>query len=128
MAMAAEDPAPSGSVWIGTFKRFGVGGGASGPPISSTDAVIRFAEREGEKYKAELWLDNRTKGLVLEGTIIPSGGMKGSPTKILNGEFAPDIIGRAQFIGSAKKGAIKLRYQIPNGVRFGEIEVKLKKS
>jgi hypothetical protein len=122
---AADQLAPVGSLWVGTFKRFGEPD-SDGNRISSTDAQIKITERDGDKYKAELWLDNRSKGLALEGTISVRGGMKGSPTKVLKGEFAPDIVGRAPILGSVKDGTMQFKMGNAKGGRVSEIEVKRK--
>src|SRR5687768_4614335 len=61
---AADDPAPEGSEWIGTFKRFGRKD-EQGSRISSTDARLKFLKRDDVKFKAELWLDRNSRGLAL---------------------------------------------------------------
>lgn len=123
--MADEEMAPEGSVWVGTFKRFGRKDD-EGRRISSTDARLKIVERKDSKFKAELWLDRAAKGLALEGTISPTGVMHGTPMKVLKGDFASDIVGRAQGSGRIGMGIMRMQYTIPNGIRFGEMELKEK--
>jgi hypothetical protein len=122
---AEDDLAPVGSEWIGTFKRFGRKG-EGGSRVSSTDARLKMLERKDAKFKAELWLDKNAKGLALEGTISPRGVLKASVTKVLKGEFAPDVVGRTEGDGSVANGLMKMQYKFPGGRRFGDIELRLK--
>jgi hypothetical protein len=64
--------------------------------------------------------------LQLEGTITSLGGFRCTPTKVIKGEFADDVVGRAKVLGSVKDGKMKAEYQFSGGGRFGEFEAKLK--
>ena len=128
--LAAADPLPQGTSWTGIFKRFGKKD-SEGRRISSTDAEFKITHRDGDNFKAELWLGDHKKpndrnGLRLEGTVSPTGGIKCTPTKVLKGDWANDIIGRAQVVGSVRNGGLRLRYTLPGNRRFGEVELKEK--
>jgi hypothetical protein len=123
--LADDDPAPLGSEWIGTFKRFGRKD-EDGSRISSSDARLKIVDRDDVKFRAELWLDRNSRGLALEGTISTRGVLKMSVTRVLKGDFASDVVGRVTGDGSAANGLIKINYKFPGGLRFGEIELKRK--
>jgi hypothetical protein len=127
-ASAAEEvlyDAPVGSEWVGVWRNFS----SKADPkerVTSADARLKITGRDGEKFQAELWLEDGKKGLALEGTIATSGAsnLKGQVAKVLKGEFAQDIVGRTRIEGYLRSGVLNAKYQIPGGARFGELELK----
>ena len=125
-ARSEDEPVPKGSDWVGTLKRFRKN---SDNRVLSMDAELKIVERNGNDVRAELWLDNRKVGLAMEGRVTPGAAdnLTLRSTKLLKGELPPDTVGRAPLTGYARNGAIKLKFSFPNEVRFGELELRLKK-
>jgi hypothetical protein len=121
-----SDPAPLGSVFVGTWARFSSDAEA-GEKLTSTDARFTFTERKGNTFKAKLEFTSGQKALEITGTVTPTGAdnLKGTVTKVINGEFANDIVGRAVMEGFVRNGTLKAKHRIPGGVRFGEFDLKL---
>ena len=124
-ALSAAELAPEGSVWTGAGQRFGPPD-QQGRRIITSDVELKITERDGESFQGEFAIVRGTRKLVLEGKIKKNGGIQATPTKLLTGEWPSDLIGRAKVVGTVKDNQMKLRFSIPQGVRFGEIVLKRK--
>jgi hypothetical protein len=123
--LSAAELAPEGSVWTGAGQRFGPPD-EDGRRITSGTVDMKITERDGESFTAGLDLGGGDRKLIIAGKIRRNGGLQATVTKRVKGELPNDLVGRTKIIGTVKEDSIKMKFTVPQGVRFGEIVLKRK--
>jgi hypothetical protein len=126
-AVDETDPAPPGSDWTGTYKRVKPRA-AAGEKVASTSVKLKFTERDGNKFKAEVWFGGG-RGFELQGTVAKAGSenFQAAISKILKGEFEDAIVGR-KIEGYCRNGVLQAKHVGPAGTSIGELDLKMEKS
>lgn len=120
-----NDGAVVGSEWVGGGLGISKVPGQR-PEIRSKDVKLVIVEREGEKFKGILALDNGAKRAEVGGTIKKNGAVQFVVTKVLAGE-AKDVVGLVKVKGKLKDGRMTLSFESTVGTkRAGAIGLELK--
>ncbi len=99
-----SDPAAAGTVWKGIYRP-----GEKSQDAEVNKVTLKVRKREGMRVEGELWGGDETRGLEFEGTLDPFGNFTFRPTKIVAGEWSPEILkarGRGVLQGNQIHGCL----------------------
>jgi hypothetical protein len=133
LSVAADDKkdtgiASPGTEYEGTYKAVEITTTSTGKKNTKrvhADLKIVVAERKGDKFKGEFWLDNGKKGYAIEGTVDAAGNIAFKFTKKLKGTWPSDMIDNAVVKGVIQKNQLMAKFlKQGNEIITGDIAAK----